>query len=78
MGNEHSCSGVRSRLPDVVKDLELADSFEAERSWTSSIEYQVLAFRCISYLSADVRVSDIALNSKTLDGSGSYESSNEF
>jgi len=32
VGNEHPCSGIPQRLPDVVKQLELADSFEAEKA----------------------------------------------
>ncbi|CAI8768937.1 hypothetical protein EMIT0P43_170013 [Pseudomonas jessenii] len=32
VGNEHPGSGVPQRLPDVVKELELADSFEAEKA----------------------------------------------
>jgi hypothetical protein len=32
VGNEHPGSGVPQRLPDVVKELELADSFEAEQA----------------------------------------------
>ncbi|CAI8717662.1 hypothetical protein EMIT0196MI5_120051 [Pseudomonas sp. IT-196MI5] len=32
VGDEHPCSGVPQRLPDVVKEFEFADSFEAEKA----------------------------------------------